>query len=198
MEKDADQCEEDMGSQSEDRDITPRNPINDLYRLADIKRWSVVRIDQKQSVAEHSFFVTLLAMRLANAIGAPVGRIVQYALLHDAEEAWTGDIPAPVKHTLESGSVPIEDMLGDMYVSNPAGITISVVKVCDLTESLKFLDRNGTSDHVKSVKESLRTRLDKYLTGCMDTYPHFNWDKGLEEIAFFLNNTDETFIDNYL
>lgn len=185
-----------MADQPEDRDLeTRRNPINDLYRMADIKRWHIVQMNQKQSVAEHSFFVTLLVMRIAGAIGAPVGRCVQCALLHDAEEAWTGDIPSPLN---TGNSLPIKEMMGDMYIDNIAPITRYVVKICDLAESIKFLRRNGHSRHCDMIEEQSLEKLWDLVGNCADEYPKFDWDAGLAELNFFLDNREETFIDDYI
>lgn len=185
-----------MADQSEDGDLeTRRNPINDLYRMADIKRWHIVRMDQKQSVAEHSFFVTLLSMRLASAIGAPVGRITQWALLHDAEEAWTGDIPSPLN---TGNSLPLKDMLGDMYIGHISPITRHVVRICDIAESIKFIRRNGHSRHCDMIEEQSLKKLWDLVTNCYNEYPAFDWDKGLAELNFYLDNREETFIDDYI
>jgi len=184
-----------MGDQPDNRDPEARNPINDLYRLADIKRWHIVRMDQKQSVAEHCYFVSLLAMRLASAIGAPVGRCVQYALLHDAPEAWTGDIPSPLK---DGPRLPVAEMMGDMNVDGIAPITYAVVKVCDIAESIKFLKRNGNSRHCQLVQNKSEDKLWDLYGNLYDEFPNFNWDKGLAELRFFLDNSEETFVDDYI
>lgn len=187
-----------MDDQPEDRsDETRRNPINDLYRLADIERFHIIRMDQKQSVAEHSFFVTLLSMRIAGAIGAPVGRVVQWALLHDAEEAWTGDIPSPVKAN-SLIDFPIKEMMGDMYVGNVSPITRHIVKLADMAEAIKYLGRNGKSRHAQLVEHNLRDRLWELAGTVIDEHPKFDWDRGLVEIKFYLDNSEETFIDDYV
>ena len=186
-----------MEDRPEDRDYAARNPIADLYRLAEIKRWHIVHLSQKQSVAEHSFFVTLLAMRFSSAIGAPVGRTVQYALLHDAEEAWTGDIPSPVKQYLSKSKIPIKEMMGDMYIDPQSPITAHIVKICDMAESMKFLDRHGNSRHTTQVREDLSKQMDSFMGHVIDEYPNFNWDAGLEELKAFFTN-EETYIDDYV
>lgn len=186
-----------MEDRPEDRDNEARNPIADLYRLAEIKRWHIVHLNQKQSVAEHSFFVALLAMRLASAIGAPVGRTVQYALLHDAEEAWTGDIPSPVKQYVEKAKIPVKEMMGDMYTEPHSPIVAHVVKIADMAESMKFLVRHGDSRHTIQVKDDLSSRLDDFLGHVIDEYPNLDWDSGLREIQEFFHN-EETYIDDYV
>lgn len=69
--------------------------------LAYIRRWSIMRLQHQQNVAEHSFYVALYAFDIASALLDPrdpeVGHITWLALWHDVEEVWTGDIPGPAK-----------------------------------------------------------------------------------------------------
>lgn len=175
-----------------------RNPINDLYRLRDVQRWQIVNVGAKENVAEHSYFVTLLAMRIALAIGAPVGPTVRYALLHDAEEAWIGDIPSPVKQYVDQSMVPIQEMMGDML--HPVdGLVQGVVKLADIATDIKFLIVHGKDTrHVSNVQNGLSDRLWEYAGNLIDVYPAFRWDDGLSEIKNWLDNKDETFIDDYI
>jgi len=75
-----------------------------MYRLRYIERWSLMRNTTRESVAEHSYHVALLAHMLCE-IGSRVygkelnaDRVASMALFHDATEVFTGDIPTPVKH----------------------------------------------------------------------------------------------------
>ena len=77
--------------------------------LAYIQRWSIMRLHHRQSVAEHCFYVALYATDLARWTCGDVlsgddhqfiARIARFALWHDVEEAWTGDIPGPAKRLL--------------------------------------------------------------------------------------------------
>ena len=75
-----------------------------LSRMKNIGRWALMRNSYPENVQEHSHMVAVLAHALA-AIGRDVygkntspDRAASIALLHDASEILTGDMPTPVKY----------------------------------------------------------------------------------------------------
>lgn len=65
-----------------------------------VPRWSIVPHGRPQSVAEHSWRVARLAMTIADLLGYDEARrnaAAARAIMHDVEEAVTGDVPSPVK-----------------------------------------------------------------------------------------------------
>lgn len=73
--------------------------------LSRVRRWGIVPTIQSQSVAEHSFYVALMASRLAalirwKATNQDLFNLNRWALLHDSLEAVTGDLPTPIKRHL--------------------------------------------------------------------------------------------------
>ena len=100
-----------------------------LRRLKDIKRCNNFPVVNQEDVAQHSFYVTLLAMFIANEYNAwafennmkyhpldadntykvaRVNVIIEQALAHDLEESFTSDIPWNIKHMKEVHTVLTE------------------------------------------------------------------------------------------
>lgn len=77
-----------------------------LHTLVYHTRYSGAHVIHKENVAEHSYYVTLLADLIAHDLeqkmndGTKLNRlkILQMALYHDTEEAYTGDLITPVKN----------------------------------------------------------------------------------------------------
>ena len=74
-----------------------------IRSLMTVGRFSVYKCHFREDVAQHSYFTALYAMVLADletekGTKVDVERLLRMALLHDAEEARTGDIHHPFKH----------------------------------------------------------------------------------------------------
>jgi hypothetical protein len=66
--------------------------------LAHVPRWAIARTNRQQSVAEHSYYVTLYAIAIAQELEVPItGGFISYCLLHDMDEIHTGDLPSGYK-----------------------------------------------------------------------------------------------------
>jgi len=75
----------------------------DIRSLMTVGRFSVYKCHFREDVAQHSYFTALYAMVLAdlerrNGTSVDVERLVRMTILHDAEEARTGDVHHPFKH----------------------------------------------------------------------------------------------------
>jgi 5'-deoxynucleotidase YfbR-like HD superfamily hydrolase len=55
--------------------------------------WVQAGIKEPESVADHSFRMTLLAMVLSDQMGLDTEKVVRMALIHDLAESRTGDLP---------------------------------------------------------------------------------------------------------
>jgi 5'-deoxynucleotidase YfbR-like HD superfamily hydrolase len=72
----------------------------ELRDLRHVTRWSVLRRNKDQSVAEHMYFVAIYAIEVAEFIrwGGDRYSLLRSAISHDIPEVWTGDTPGPSKH----------------------------------------------------------------------------------------------------
>ena len=81
--------------------------VGDLTKLRYVTRFSTCQVMHRESVAEHTFYVTFYAMVLAD-ICEQEGIVVDYATLmhramvHDIDEARTGDFNRPFKYSSEA------------------------------------------------------------------------------------------------
>ena len=70
-------------------------------RLAQIKRYHATPLHQNETVAEHSFYVAIIARALCSIVPDKkinILQVVEKALIHDMEEMFTGDIIQPYKY----------------------------------------------------------------------------------------------------
>ena len=72
------------------------NLVDFLFEAAALKRlkrtgWQILG-DNKESIAEHSFMVAVIAFVLAQKLNANLEKILLISLFHDFEEARTGDV----------------------------------------------------------------------------------------------------------
>ena len=75
-------------------------------RVSHIKRYSSIPVVRAENVAEHSYYVCLIAMAIATDYmrrtkddsKINMGHLLQCAIVHDIDEALTGDVLRSVKH----------------------------------------------------------------------------------------------------
>lgn len=74
----------------------------ELRVMSTVPRWSIVHTLTRDTVANHSFYVTFYTHAIAKLIAwrGDLAGVMLRALLHDAEETITGDIVSPVKDAI--------------------------------------------------------------------------------------------------
>jgi len=164
----------------------------DLYRAGDVIRWQIVKTVRPQSIAEHSFGVAMITMKLRVEIDMPDAFehiAMTWALWHDLPEIFTGDIATPLKKHIrghcvtEPFSVFENGVCGEDYklIYKMAHETFpeiaAVVKLADLIESIKFLSQNAVTEHGEKVKTNLRTTFHTKITEFINSYPQYGWKK---------------------
>jgi 5'-deoxynucleotidase YfbR-like HD superfamily hydrolase len=76
---------------------TTEDFYSQIYNLSHIQRYSTIPRIKSESVAEHSFFVAALVIRLHKDYEFDLGRAVTMAVMHDWTESWIDDITVPTK-----------------------------------------------------------------------------------------------------
>ena len=103
-----------------------------ISRMRNITRWSLMRNSTVENIQEHSHMVAVIAHALAvirrDVFGdtADPGKAAAAALLHDAAEIFTGDMPTPIKYydpEIKSAYKRIENVAAKKLLSSlPAGM----------------------------------------------------------------------------
>lgn len=172
--------------------------ISELMRMSHVKRWGIVDTSRPQTIAEHSFNVTILATRLVHDIGwngvlHPDRhlQVVYWALMHDSIEVFTGDTPTPYKETLRGCGADIvkAEASYDRNYYEVAGVmrgTVGemVVKLADLIEAIHFLDNYGVGRHAREeVLPLLRGQLTELVDRCSDANPTLHIRKAVRAMC---------------
>ena len=173
--------------------------INDIYRLCDTNRWHIVKVRREQSVAEHSFIVTLLADAIGEAVKGPEvydsfdrTQVLMHALTHDVAECVTGDIPSPIKNFLGVRKVLEEmesEIMGKYYGrgNKVSEFAKQVVKIADIAESVKYLTLNCDSRHGELVLAKNHEALARAIRSSFDSVGQ--QDAAAKVVTQFLTGT---------
>lgn len=179
------------------------------YRdLAHVPRWAILPTTRTQTVAEHSYFVSLytsqiclLAMGLGYITAVDLGRIVNYALVHDRDEAYMSDIPGPVKRNIkdpEKLESYIHHMDSKIFATKPIprGVDKLIVKAADLMDEVAFLW--GESQMGNRDAERLIPEVELRLHHAIDNLPWFTGEEKAQIQGTYLENSrrPKTFPEN--
>lgn len=142
------------------------DPLSELPRTG----WVLRGVSSPESIAAHSYGVAVAAMAIVDALraeGASIDgeRVLRMALLHDAAEAKTGDIPMPSKtpaladalHAMEASVV------GDM-LPEPYQALWTEAEAKDTLESriVKAADKVQMMVKLRVYEKQQRGRLDEF------------------------------------
>lgn len=161
-----------------------------LLKATDVKRWTIVPVTREQTVAEHSYRVWALALSLYDAMVTTNHNSFEresvgfWALTHDADEIWTGDIPSSVKKDLEEIAPGAIKRLKEKVLSqNVPGVAAAmrgldntfaaqVVKIAECVEALTYYNRYSYNMRDRaSINKFLRENLDNAIKGADRKYP---------------------------
>ncbi len=142
---------------------------SDILLIQHVKRWHMIRMKDEQSVAEHSYNVAMLTMRMLRKLdrqhdlGLTADEqldVLEWALCHDVHEIEHGDVPSPSK--VDRGLT--EEMFWQTRGRSiePTSTTRSFISLMDKTEALIYFlthgydgERNG-----KYISDYLEERVE--------------------------------------
>ena len=156
------------------------NKLNlyDYLRAGSIRRWHIVNHHGQQSIAEHSFLVTIIATQLYNdMVGIEEGndkellKVVFGALFHDMPEVRTGDSPTPAKRLLREFAgkdifTKIENQLmpETPYIGGKIPQSIhDFIAMADVIEAAHWITDHGIGAHAKIVTDRIRVRMEQHI-----------------------------------
>lgn len=133
--------------------------VRQKLRAAHVKRWHIMEVARRQSVAEHSFNVMLITEEFVGLIGAGDKfrqQCREYALFHDITEVVLGDMPTPVKAFMgDVAMMKVADAEKSILPQSFPESVCNVVKLADLLEAVLFLASHGVGKHAQLVRDDL-------------------------------------------
>lgn len=178
----------------------------ELRTASIVPRWSVVWTLNKDTVANHSYFVTFYARQIGKLIGwkGSYEDLMYYALVHDLDETVTGDIVSPVKAAivdpqksiayvdahLDKTMPDVQKQCARIHWDSPvhAKEVRLIVKAADRLDALLFLlteVRLGNSIIQPRVDDSLNLLREAWfaLPGLIEQELKIKWHVMLDEIS---------------
>jgi hypothetical protein len=146
-----------------------------LRALRHVRRFNFEHCNKYETVAEHSLFVALLAMDACRVLGLEPAQYIREALLHDAEEAVTGDIPYLVRRALQGAELASLDAraAGELGVEHEAVGRPEVVLYCDALELATYLREEVSSGNAalwQIYRETVGRLVRSQLWGPLSTW----------------------------
>ena len=138
--------------------------LTDILRASHVSRWNIVNVSRRQSVAEHSFNVCMIARRLCKELKMEDSNVIKAALEHDLDEVIFGDIPTPAKDKLVEEGIDINEIVGNK-MRNLSKKEDAVLKTADLLDAILFLTDHAIGSHASTVLEDIKERLRIHIIG---------------------------------
>lgn len=170
-----------------------------LSRMKNISRWALMRNSYPENVQEHSHMVAVLAHALA-AIGRDVygkptnpDRAASIALLHDASEILTGDMPTPVKYhnpEIQAAYKEVEEIAAKKLLSTlPEALQgtyreLLLSSDAELTKIVKAADK--LSAYIKCLEE-LKAGNNEFRLAAQQTRTKLR-SMEMPEVEYFIEN----------
>lgn len=136
-----------------------------------VRRLNYERCNRYENVAEHSFYVGIMAYQLACSVGldeAEARYCLKMGLMHDLAEAVTGDIPFLTRRALGAVACAGLDALGEQEIGVSLGTdrqTLEIVQIADVLEFALYLKEELMSGNhaLSDIYAETLGRLAEYL-----------------------------------
>lgn len=146
--------------------------IHNILRAQYIKRWTIVHTIHQQSVAEHTFNMTMIARAICKEAGIPDEMVIKACLEHDLDEIITGDIPTPAKKLAIDKGIDLRFLHNGAKIRDMPYNEMAIVAMADLIEAAWFISENAVGRHPKWVEDIIVESLEKQKRGL----PRVIWD----------------------
>ena len=151
--------------------------LKELYKLKNIIRYNTRPKQTSESVAEHSFYVAVIALELCDEYGLGIeetNNIVVKALLHDMPEIEINDITYDAKERLNLR--PYLKKYEDDYfdrrfpkyaelMKNTTGLDQLIVDLADAYSVLQYANHEislgNQTDEMLAIRDSIKPRIEK-------------------------------------
>ena len=175
-----------------------------ISRMRNITRWSLMRNTYSENIQEHSHMVAVIAHALAvirrdvYGIDCDPGNVAAAALLHDASEIFTGDMPTPVKYLngdIKSAYKSVEalasEKLLDSLPEEMRGAYAPLLNVADETEAKLIKAADTVSAYIKCLEE-LKMGNNEFRSAAAQTRRKLD-SMDMPEVKYFLDRFIESF-----
>lgn len=149
---------------------------NKVYNLRFIQRYSLTPRNTSETVAEHSFFVAVIVLELADTYEFDVGIAIKMAILHDFAESELGDItltakqkhPGLVKEVRKAENKIMRSFGEDIYklyqvYEERTTVESLVVKYADILQVKQYLESEMERGYSSKIKEMIKSTDDIIL-----------------------------------
>ena len=180
-------------NENEGDEMTPRDYINFLNKIEKLKcntRHSWTSSGRRESVAEHSWRLSVMAMLCADEYPEiDINKVIKMCLIHDFGEAVTGDIPAflktetdeerekqAIRELLEELPEPIKNEFSELFCEMNA-LQTKEAKLFKALDNLKAVVSHNEAD----ISTWLPREYEENLTYGTQNCEWSQWTKRLRE-----------------
>lgn len=137
--------------------------INDILRASGVTRWHIVRMVRPQSLAEHSFDVTMIARAIAKIARVDDNEIIKAALLHDLDEIIMGDSPTPTKERARERGWELNDLYKSVTGREITQDEEIIIILADKLADLHWLWHHALGTHSNAVYEKMAETYNEFV-----------------------------------